>query len=446
MTGHHAHHVRRKRSLIGLLLSLTLAAGILLRLSLGGITAQDDIHAFRSWMESAVTLGISESYVRQVRTPWTPVYPPVGIYLLEGSGHLYKALIGPEFVVEKPAFTIFTKLPSMMADMATALIFFLLFARFRMPRRGAAAAAVYAFHPAVLYDSTLWGQMDPVYTLFLVASLALILTGWSTWGAVAFLLACLSKQQTLAFLPLILVMMPWKLRPLLRALGACILVAVLVHVQFLIGGTLGRVLGVFDVMGVLGQSRLSWNAYNGWWLLYGRGAWDIQSTLPLLGPLTYRHVGGIAFLGVYALALMAAWKSKFGPDAERLRAAFLAGTLVTLGLFVCGPEMHERYLFPVLALALPLALTRWTDAGLYALVSGAFLLNLSSVFPYGWLAWTPSPLNPATRWIAAAVTVSLPGFMARFFSVWRPHELRAAWRALLHRMGRRRHHSHGHAV
>ena len=46
----------------------------------------------------------------------------MSVYLLEGSGYLYKWTISPAFHIQEPAYTIFTKLPSMAADIATALM------------------------------------------------------------------------------------------------------------------------------------------------------------------------------------------------------------------------------------------------------------------------------------------------------------------------------------
>lgn len=421
----HLFSRQSRRSGRGLLLSLILAGGIVLRLSLAGLTAQSDIHAFRSWMESAVKLGIAQSYVQQVSTPWTPVYPPVSVYMLQASGYLYKALISPEFEIKDPAYLIFTKLPSMAADMAAAVVLFLLFAAIKKPKHGLGAAAIYAFHPGVLYDSTLWGQMDAVYTLFLLGSIAALALGLPTWGVVAFLLACLSKQQTLAFLPLVLLLIPWKKKFLLRTAAICIGIIVILYLPFAIGGTLEQALKVFDVSGILGDSRLSWKAFNFWWVLYGYGAWDTPATDAVLGPLTYRHLGGIGFALAYALALFVGWKARHAANkTQALRAAFLAATLVLLGLFVLGPEMHDRYLFPVLALALPLALTRVSDAIAYVAVSAAFVFNIASVFPFGPFAQTPAPDMPVTRWIALIVTLSLGFYALRTLSVWPLTELK----------------------
>lgn len=71
------------------------------------------------------------------------------------------------------------------------------------------------------------------------------------------------------------------------------------------------------------------------------------------------------------------------PFRVRLPALFLSAATCAFAFFLFNTEMHERYLFPFVALGLPVAFLGLRAASLYAAISFLFFLNLLGWLPYG---------------------------------------------------------------
>lgn len=397
---------------------MILAAGFALRWYLGDLTSQGDIGAFRSWMESSVKLGISESYVRQVSSPWVPTYPPVAVYMLYAAGRLYQLIVSPGFQIIDPVYMLYTKLPSMLSDVLTALVLSVIVARMRSRRAALLAAAVYLVQPAVLYDSTFWGQFDAPYTLLIVFALASAVIKLPVFAGVFLTLACLTKIQAAVFAPVVLLLLPWKPRPLVRWLVASLGIVAASLIPFVLTGSLEHVLRVLNVGGIMGQSHLSWNAYNLWWLIHGTGAWYRTSHTVLFAGLTEGQFGIILFLTLYVAVLLRlrVLLHSARKTSERFNAVFHAATVVVLGMFMLGPEMHERYLFPFLALGLPVAFMNRRLAIAYVIASFAFMFNLMAVFQYEPFWKYFRPLDDVSRFIALLQVATFVWFTVSLFT------------------------------
>ncbi|MBK8034369.1 MAG: hypothetical protein IPK17_33695 [Chloroflexi bacterium] len=68
---------------------------------------------------------------------------------------------------------------------------------------------VIALHPAFILDSVMWGQSDPIFTLFLVVALMAFNEGKVRLAWVLYALALLTKFQSIVLLPL-LVVLTWR--------------------------------------------------------------------------------------------------------------------------------------------------------------------------------------------------------------------------------------------
>ena len=67
----------------------------------------------------------------------------------------------------------------------------------------ALAAGLYALNPAIWYVSSIWGQTDSLYTVFVVASVVLLERGWVVPAWLCYSLAFATKLQSFAFAPLL---------------------------------------------------------------------------------------------------------------------------------------------------------------------------------------------------------------------------------------------------
>ncbi len=359
-----------------------LIAGAAVRLSLAPGEGNGDTATYRSWMESSVKFGLVESYERQTTSGTLPTYPPVSLLFFRSAGLLYQWTYGPDYRVIEPAHGVFAKIPAMGADLATSVMLFVLFARWKQVRKGLLAAAVYALQPAVVHDSAVWGQTDSLYTFFVFATLVMMIWGRRGMGAALFTLAVLTKPQALLFAPLIVFLTPWNLRTMLWMAATSALTSGTVLLPFFLQGKLPLVLQTFNIMHVMHISRTSWNAYNLWWLLLKNTAWDLPSTSGFFLGISAAQIGMMLTGALYCSVLLGL-RTKLRGDLSHVENAlwvFFAAGFVALAVFLTGTDMHERYLFPFIALALPWGLQKRRNAVAYGVISVLFFLNMTVAF------------------------------------------------------------------
>jgi Gpi18-like mannosyltransferase len=294
-----------------------------------------DTTDFRLWFGHAADVGPRVFYDNY----WCD-YPPFNIYFFWIFGLLAKSL----GVLGSNLFTYVMKLPANLFDLATAFIIFA-FVRKRLNFKWAfSAAALYAFNPAVIFNTAVWGQFDAIYTFFLVLSLVLVLSFKPKLAVVAFILGVLTKPQSIALAPLFFFLLwrktDWKGFLTSILVAAATVFAVILPFEWSNPVTFLRNLyfGAYN-----GYRYTSLNAFNIWG--FG-GMWvpDTQVTFIL---------GWAMFAAVAAFALYYVHK-RFGADREL--AVLLAAFLLFFAFFMFPTRIHERYLFPafaVLALMFP---------------------------------------------------------------------------------------------
>lgn len=341
------------------------------------------------WMRSATVRGVTQSYTNPLEGG-KPNYPPFSLMLFAISGHLIQWVCPAGMDVGQYTNRIFLRLPSMGADLLTALTLALIVHKVFPRRYTLIAAAVYIFHPAVLFETAVWGQTDSIHTFFLVAAFAAIF--WRHWILTGFFfaLAVLTKAQAVILAPffLLLCIRDW------RALGKLILGGTLsvgaVVLPFAVQDSLREVVKVYT--GSVGHfSILSMNAYNLWWALFGKEAGKMKDTLLIFDSISYRHVSMILFAVAIAAVLWLYRRPLLRP--ERPVVLLRTGTLVVSWLIACffmlNTEMHERYLFPLVAFGLPLAFFDRRTAVIYIAMSFLFFVNLTGAHHF----------NMIDRWV-----------------------------------------------
>lgn len=228
---------------------------------------------------------------------------------------------------------------------------------------GLAAASLYLFNPAVILAGPVWGQVDSAGTLaFLAALLATAARrdGWA--GALAMTAAFLKPQFGLVALPVLAVAVLRSRErrdagPVLRALGG------MVAAWIVIGGPLA--LHPLRYAGLLGgaaafQPYTSLYAFNPWGLLVGFEVPD--------GP--YVLIGTVLLLAGLAASLAGLRR---GTDLAILLAV---GAGVILAFYFLPTRVHERYLFPAMAVLVPFAVARAGPFAAYLVLTAGFAASL----------------------------------------------------------------------
>lgn len=369
------------------LIWLLLGTGLLLRIAVVPWVSghQGDLNFFRTWA-TQVSADFGGFYKNG-----SADYPPLYMYVLYPIGKLLNA--APSALASYS--TLLYKLPSLIADVATAGLLFLASRRYVSYTTGLFVALCYAFNPAVIVNSTYWGQVDSFFTLLVVGAVYLLISGRIGWASVMFMAGILMKPQGIIFAPVLFfgLVATRKLRPWLVAIGSAAATLLIVALPFSFGQSPLWLYHLYA--GTVNEYPYATvNAYNLFALL---GLNYKADTNDFLG-LSY-HSWGLLFI---VLTTLCSWRLY----ARSRQPAFAAASAMLLisGVFTLSTGMHERYLFPAAALAL-LAYFRLQDRVLLWLAAGFSLTIFVNTFvilyqsgdntTYSFPLWAISTLNVA---------------------------------------------------
>ncbi len=372
-------------------LALALAVRVFIALRVEGY--QVDVGCFRGWGSRMASVGAANYY----SPDWFCDYPPAYLYVLSVCERVLNLVEGRAGYLSGEASMLIYKLPIMACDLGLAL----LLERFARERGGdrkhsAALGLLLAFHPMLILNSAAWGQIDSVLTLLLclVAWLA-IRRSWRALMPV-YVLAVLVKPQALmlGFLGLCCLATEWvrdrnSRKPMLQGAGLALAAALAVVTPFSIHQSPDWLFAKY-AESLASYAHATVNTAN---LYYLFGANWVSVALPahfgvaLCLSLFAAGWGVCVFLrlraerrrfiwaepaGMAAFALFfliaglaqASW-SVIGYGAMAMAFAVvlplylragkvenlpLLGGALFLLLYALGIKMHERYLFPALAL------------------------------------------------------------------------------------------------
>ena len=331
-----------------------------------------DVGTFMAWAEKLSALGPGRFY----EPGYFSDYPPGFLYVLW--------LLGALFDGDVLRFAV--KAISIPADIGIVLLVVPLVRR-NAGGTGAAifAVALWMLQPAPIFAGPYWGQVDAVGTVPFLA--ALLAAGARRWGIAGLLaaLATMTKPQFGLVLGVVLVAAAVELvrardwGPLLRSGGAA--VATLLLLAFPFGMTPGAFIGlVRSASETYPYSSLY--AFNGWSIALDFWKDDAAWVVP----------GGILLATGLLAAVVPLWWRR---DTATLLAV---GAATVMAFYFLPTRAHERYVFPALALLLPLAVTRRRLLAPYLVLAGGFFVTL-------YFAFTRYPQNDlrAPAWLDATL-------------------------------------------
>jgi hypothetical protein len=339
-------------------------------LRLGGLFSPGhggDITAFMQWAEGTARWGLGGYYAHAGDAN----YPPM-LYLLWPLG---VALDGPEL-----AFVIRTM--SVPFDLVLGWLLYDVVARTTgRERDGLLASAFYLLNPAVLIVGPIWGQVDGMGALPMVASIVAVARGRPfVAGALAVVAGLVKPQFGIAAFTLVGLGLFWLRAPADRRRFALLGVgAIAAFVVVLVPLGLGPV----SYVGIMGDTfsrypYISQFGFNPWGMVFGFGDRDDQWVQ--LG--TALGIAGIAG---------SLWLLRRRRDLVGLLGV---SVLVGLSIYFLPTRVHERYLFGAIAFLAPLAVleqrVRWPFFAL-SLVFFGTLVYVLVTSPYRIL---PGPKIP----------------------------------------------------
>jgi dolichyl-phosphate-mannose--protein O-mannosyl transferase len=406
------------------ILIVIIIGGILLRFLAGGALLplsgfRIDVGDFTAWAHRLASVGPGEFYDPNVFSDYPPGYLYV-LWFIGSVGRALQPIIGADITAGM------VKIPGVLADGGVAAMLFLYCRRFldgkfgawSGERLGLLAAAIYILNPGTIFNSAIWGQIDSVGALAVLVTLYWLATGWTELAALGAVVAFLIKFQYAFVIPIVALVgikrhlfgrsadpdrhgRPDALRVLTSlAVGVGSLVALIWPFGMSLYVPNDPVHGLVQKFEEASRTYagLSINAINlwrnGWSGLTDGFWWGCDAPSPpgdtscvdgagiafTLGSsaVTWQTVGFVLFAVVALIALLYVLRRD---DAEGL---LIGALLLAVAFFVLPTRVHERYMFPALALAAPLVLRRWpmSGAGLgIATVAAALLALLLYVAP-----------------------------------------------------------------
>lgn len=329
-------------------------------------TLQLDHGTFVAWASSLATDGFKNFY-----SGWSD-YLPGYLYVLWFLGKIN--LIFPAFE------TILFKLPAIFADVATGYLIYKIVSKLKNQKWGQIGAILYLFNPAIFANSSLWGQVDSLTSLFSLFSIFIFPTKYLI-SAVSLALGTLVKPQAAFVLPAIfyLFITTKKNKSLLYRVAASFAYCFTGLIVFVLGFIpFNNTTNLFTFSNLFafvldrlvisaGQYKYgSINAFSFWGLF---GFWKPDNIIFWVGL-------AISFLFILFI-LVAIYKKKLQ------NGEYLISSVSLLITFLFLTRMHERHLLPVLAPLLVASVFNPILFIVYAGLSFTYVANLS--YAYFWI-------------------------------------------------------------
>ncbi len=329
---------------MGLVFGLIFAGALRLILAPLVYGYPNDMACWMYWGDTMLTSGPWKFY----ETTSFCDYPPLYLYVLWLFGAL-RALFGIE--LGSTLNMALMKIPPILADLGTCILLFRLAKKKgSAPGFALAVSLLYAFMPAVWFNSSCFGQIDSVLALVMIVYLYWLYDNKILYSSVLLVLGTLMKPQMLLAAPALLVVFVkfWQQEGWKKAL--------LIFVKSLAAG-LGA--GFLAILPFWGRQEGPWivRLYLSTLGSYPYGSISACNFMTLIGglwkPDTNRFLGLTlklwGYLGIGASVVLYFVTSFKNKDRDSL---FLHVSLLLTGIYTLGCYMHERYLFPVLAILL----------------------------------------------------------------------------------------------
>jgi Gpi18-like mannosyltransferase len=334
-----------------MLILTLLCAGLLLRISSATLMEGQpfDINLFKSWATTA-----ANNLFQVYSSPRSSDYPPLYMYIL--------FLIGKaaSFPAMSPYFTLLLKLPSIAADIATSYLIYKLARKYLSPEISILLSAFYIFNPAVFINSTFWGQVDSFFTFIVISSVVMLSEEKIGLSSALFTAAVMMKPQGIIFLPVLFfeLVRQKSFISFLKTVVFSLSTAVIIMLPFSLNKDVLWIYRLFSNT-VAEYPYASVNAFNFFSLIGKNYAKDADA----LFVFSYHSWGMIFIVLITAFSWFIYMKGN-----NRIFAS-AAALLQIAGVFTFSTRMHERYLFPAVALSI-LAFIYLKDKRLLLLSAG----------------------------------------------------------------------------
>lgn len=369
-----------------------------------------DMTCFKSWSDMVFEHGVGEFYYLDAFTDYPPGYMAV-LWVVAAIRHVFGIETGSD------AGIFLIKLFPMLCDLGTGFLIYILAKKRFSEGMSLALTAIYVLNPVIVLNSSVWGQVDGVFTLTVLLTCYLCMEQKRIPAYFIFCIGVLLKPQTLIFTPILIFTIieqvflkdfqPKKMvRDLVGGISA-------IAVMFLLAMPFGLEKVIPQYVDTLGSYEYcSVNAYN-FWVILGKN-WASQTDKFLF--LECRTWGTLAIFAAVGLSAFIFFKAKEDKSKYYLSMAALVSVM-----FLFSVRMHERYLFPAIVLVL-VGFIMKPSRELFATFTGFTLvqfLNVAHVYYYYTEYETTGP-EGYTMGVTATATIFVFGYL--LYSIFRKGE------------------------
>lgn len=285
-----------------------------------------DVITWFAWADRLNQLGFANFYSDQIWTNYTPGYLYI-LYILGWIKHLLN--------LSDTLFYLILKLPSIVSEIILAIFIYQIISK-KSVLWGRVAAILVLFNPAFIFNSSIWGQIDGLLSLFMLLSIYFLNQKRLIASSVFLGLSLLIKPQAIAIFPIFVFFIFHNLafKNLVKLVLPFIFVVFLLSLPFFISQPILGFYQLFSKM-ISDYSHTSLFAYNFWGIV---GFWISDSLT--WGNLSYQNIGFILFAIYWIIICYLYLKKKL--------SLYTLAALSLLGFYFLPTRVHERYLYPAI--------------------------------------------------------------------------------------------------
>jgi dolichyl-phosphate-mannose-protein mannosyltransferase len=364
-----------------------LLGGLILRIWLAHyFTYVQDFYTFQFWSRDLVQHGFRSFYDVAICD-----YLPGYLYILMGVGKVFYWFLNHGKLLD---ILLVYKMPAILADIVNGGLIFLIAEKLMSKKAAKKTSAIFVFNVALLANSTWWGQVDSVISLFLLLSLYLLLLKRYGLSALTLGLAQVIKPVAILVVPIYIL---WMSREKIKIskwfwLGLSFTVPIiLAFIPFFQGGNfIGFIWNRYRITSGF-YPLITLNAFNFWGAVSvaTNQAWQKVSDQTMWGPLSLQNWGYVLF-GTSYLGVLVSFRKKIG-----VKTLILANCLNYFLFFMFFTRMHERHVYYALVFLSILVLTfkKTWQKFIGFIPFGVYLLNF--YFSYQQSGYNVAHLLPA---------------------------------------------------
>jgi Gpi18-like mannosyltransferase len=323
-----------------------------------------DIATFLEWSRKITEGGFWSLYSSgyQSGLDYPPLVPLIGHYWIQLGD-----LLGINDMLN---FKLLTTIAEIIFSALTAVFVYRSKSSYKIP-----LLAFVIIQPALGLITSAWGQVDSILSLFVIMAFLALEKNLYLSTFLLFIAFLTKPQAALAIMVYFFVVLFKK--GFFNFIKQGVWFAVLVgFMMFLFNLKGSNFLSVY-LMSTGRYPHPSMNAFNFWWVFFGEQAHSISDSLGTV--ISYKNLGFLLFGAFMLPAIYYLYKK-----AKDLSDYFLVASYFYIIFFVFPTQIHERYIFPALAL-LPFAMVKnksffW----LYLVLSATLFLNNYAILQYAY--------------------------------------------------------------